>query len=140
MVGRLNPFHRSAVPAPKFDPVTDSVKSPPPASVPSGETALMDGCSDPEGSGTRMSHMLRPCVAARKMRDFRCSTSECTTTRGSPLPKLDQVAPASVVTITPASVAMYRVSGTSGSTATSLTGMSECRRNKQKSVLLTQFR
>ena len=95
---------RSLVPAAKFAPVTLRVKSGLPALMLPGVTDVMLGCRVVPASGTRISHMLRPCVPARKMRVFRFKTSEVTTTRGSPFPSVDQVAPALVETITPASV------------------------------------
>src|ERR1700693_3237249 len=107
LVGRLDPFQRRTVPVVKFAPLTEIEKSAPPALTPFGETELMIGWSDGKGSGTRMSHMLRPWVAARKVREARCRTSESTTTSGKPLPSVLQAAPPSVVTITPASVPIY---------------------------------
>src|SRR5260370_15533755 len=105
-------------------PVADKEKSPPPALVVVGDSEVMPGCIDVAANGTRMSQTVGPCVGARSVRDARCKTSEWTTTFGIPFPRLDQVAPASVVTITPASVPMYSALAISGSTTIVLTGMS----------------
>src|SRR5215472_12017857 len=113
LVGRLDPFQRSTAPAARLAPVTERENPAPPALTVLGEIELRMGCRDLEGNGTTMSHMLRPCVAARSVREGRCSTSESTTTIGKPLPSVVHVAPPSVVTITPASVPIYNVSGIS---------------------------
>src|SRR5579859_5158413 len=74
-------------------------------------------------AGTIRSHMLRPGVAARSVREARCSCRAVTGRRGSPTESADQVEPPSPVRKTPTSVAAYRVFGKSGSTTTSFTGM-----------------
>src|SRR5690349_17405672 len=106
LVGRGRPFQRSIAPVVKFLPLTVNVKSPPPELAVLGESVAMDGAREPEGRGTRISHMLLPCVPARRTRPLRCKVSDVTTTRGRPLPSVDQVAPASVLIMAPASVPM----------------------------------
>src|SRR5258708_6871415 len=69
-VERVCPLKRSLVPAAKFVPVTLRVKSGLPALTLLGDTDVMDGCRVVAASGARISHMLRPCVPARKIRVF----------------------------------------------------------------------
>src|SRR5579863_8568392 len=108
LLERLNPFHRSVVPFAKCVPVTEIKNSAPPASAVFGDKDWMVGLLEAEvdDKGISRSHTPRPCVAARRIRAGRCSTTDSTTTRGRPLPRLDQDTPPLVVTITPASVPM----------------------------------
>src|SRR5437763_1949033 len=55
VVGRFCPFQRTAVPAPKFEPVTVSVNSGPPKSADTGATELMGGCKVGPAGGARLS-------------------------------------------------------------------------------------
>src|SRR5580765_4595955 len=58
LVGRLAPFQRRTAPVAKFAPTTEIEKPAAPALTPFGESELITGCKDLEGSGTRMSHIL----------------------------------------------------------------------------------
>ena len=93
LVDRLSPFQRSCGSAPKFAPVTDKRK-PGAAGVRGIRRQRLNGrvvgAKPWMTSGIRISHTPRPCVAARRIRDGRCSTTDRTTTFGRPLPKLLQ--------------------------------------------------
>src|SRR5271166_4139690 len=113
------------MPGPKLTPVTLSENAGSPAFVWTGERELINGCDeDAPLNATEISHTPRPCVPARNKRAVRCSESESTTTRGRLAPKEFQVAPPSLLDITPASVAAYNVPGISGSSSRSFTGRS----------------
>ena len=49
------------------------------------------------GLGRERSHALRPCVAARRVREASCNTKSFTTTRGSPFTREYQLPPPSGV-------------------------------------------
>src|SRR5882762_2862136 len=72
--------------------------------------------------GTARSQTERPRVAARSVREGRCSFSELTTTCGSPTPIGFQVAPESAELYTAISLPRYRKLGISGSTTRSFAG------------------
>src|ERR1700736_109310 len=80
-------------------------------------------------SGTRagpnpMSHMPRPWVAIRSVRDCGGISAANTATTGNPAPKGDQVAPPSVEAYTPISVPANNALLLAGSTAKAFTGTS----------------
>src|SRR5258708_19450783 len=87
-VERVCPLKRSLVPAAKFVPVTLTVKSALPALMLPGATDVMEGCRVVAASGTKISHMLRPWVPARRVRAFRCKTRHVTPTPGKPFPQV----------------------------------------------------
>src|SRR5215813_11675487 len=68
-----------------------------------------------------MSHMLRPWVAARNVRDELCRVRPRATARGKPAPSTDHFTP--LVRKTPISVATYKVLGKTGSITIAFTGM-----------------
>src|SRR5438270_8831773 len=88
VVERSCPFHLTVVDEEKCDPTTFILNPASPAFAVAGAMDEMDGCDDPL-AGTDKSQTLRPCVAARRIREERCSASELTTTLGSPAPSTD---------------------------------------------------
>src|SRR5437764_1446201 len=73
VVDRGAPFQRTTEPDTKLAPVRVTSNSASPAFARVGEIFVMAGASDAVLSGTARSHMLRPWVPARSVREARCS-------------------------------------------------------------------
>src|SRR5215471_1080061 len=125
VVLRFWPFQRITVPGSRLEPATFRTKLPLATSTVAGVSVSMDGWRLCPLIGIAISHTLRPWLPARSTRACRLIASESTATLGSPLPRLDQPLPPSVVIITPASVAIYKVLGRSGSTMMLFTGIAD---------------
>src|SRR5579884_395064 len=85
-VSSAEPFQRTTEPGANPEPVTVSVNRAQPGVMTRGNTVAISGRGTPGARGTNRSHMPRPKVAARRMREGRCSVRARTEACGSPAP------------------------------------------------------
>src|SRR4051812_12040782 len=97
LVVRAEPFHCTVLAPTKLDPFTVSVNAALPAFTFAGATDATTGTGFVGITGDVISHMLRPCVAARSLRVGLNMRKPYTAARGKPAVSAVHVAPPSVV-------------------------------------------